>query len=126
MLKVTSLVLGLLTVIAIVPKSDAMLTNDRPLSIEQPAGNLHAQIIFQIGQPDYRNRGQAQRRREFELAREREAERRRREYYQRNHYRGRDRDRNYGEYRRVGEASSRNETLRVGVASPLALRNENR
>ena len=51
-LKVTSLVLGLLTVIAIVPKSDAMLTNDRPLSIEQPAGNLHAQVIFQIGQPD--------------------------------------------------------------------------
>lgn len=100
MLKVTSLVLGLLTVIAIAPSSEAMTTTDRPLSIQQPAGNLHAQVIFKIGQPDYRNRGQAQRRREFELAREREAERRRREHDRRNHHRGGDRDRNYGEYRR--------------------------
>ena len=75
MLKLTSLALGLLTVIAIAPKSEAMSANNVQSSLQQPAGDLHAQVIFKIGTPEYRRR-EAQRRREMER---REAERRRRE-----------------------------------------------
>jgi hypothetical protein len=64
MLKLTSLALGLLTVIAIAPRSEAMSTTVTPLSIEQPAANLHSQVIFKVGQPGYSRRSEAQRRRE--------------------------------------------------------------
>jgi hypothetical protein len=95
MLKLTSLVLGLLTVIAIAPASQAMTTNNSHVSLQTPAGNLHSQVILKIGgQPEYRHRDNADRRRELE--REREAARRR------HHYRGHREDRGHdrGEYHR--------------------------
>jgi hypothetical protein len=108
----TPLTIGLLTVIAIAPKSEAMTANVSPLSLRQPAGDLHAQVIIKVGgQPEYSRRGDVDRRRQRELEREQEVARRRREYYyQRNHshptyrsqvgeYRG-DRDKYQGEYRR--------------------------
>ncbi len=81
MLKLTSLalaqpigtIIGLLTVIAIAPKSEAMTANAQPISLQQPAGDLHAQVIFKIGTPEYRRR-EAQRRRELL---QRQAQRRR-------------------------------------------------
>jgi hypothetical protein len=96
MLKLTSLALGLLTVIAIAPKSEAMSATTSPLSLQTPAGNLHSQVTIKLGGQSERNdrydRGEAYRRRELELAREREAARRRQsrghhnKYYQ-NDYR---------------------------------------
>ncbi len=44
MLKLTSLALGLLTIIALAPASQAA-TNVNPLSLQKPAGDLHAQVI---------------------------------------------------------------------------------
>ena len=67
MLKLTSLALGLLTIIALAPASQAA-TNVNPLSLQKPAGDLHAQVIIKLG-------GEAGRRRELE--REREVARRR-------------------------------------------------
>ncbi len=113
MLKLTSLALGLLTVIAIAPASQAA-TNPNPLSLHTPAGDLHSQVILKIGgHPDYREGVEAYRRREIELEREREAHRRReielereREAARRHHkssnrYRSADNRDNYrGEYRR--------------------------
>ncbi len=97
MLKLTSFALGLLTVIAIAPASQAATTSN-PLSIQKPAGDLHSQVIIKLGgQPEYHHRGEAERRRELEREREREREReaaaRRRHHHQ---YHGDDR----GEYRR--------------------------
>jgi hypothetical protein len=104
MLKLTSLVLGLLTVMAIAPASQAATTSN-PLSIQKPAGDLHSQVIIKLGgQPEYHHRGEAERRRELErerereraLEREREAARRRHQSYGHRQYHGDDR----GEYRR--------------------------
>ncbi|AFY94727.1 hypothetical protein [Chamaesiphon minutus] len=94
MLKLTSVAIGLLTVIAIAPKSEAITANVSPVSISQPAANFHSQVILKIGD---RHRGYSrgnmlQRRREQELQRERQARRRERA-------RRRD-ERSYGEYRR--------------------------
>jgi hypothetical protein len=73
--KLASLALGLLTVIAIAPASQAA-TNFHPLSIQKPAGDLHSQVIIKLGgKQEYRQRGEAARRRELE--RQREAARRR-------------------------------------------------
>jgi hypothetical protein len=49
MLKLTSLALGLLTIIALAPASQAATTIDR-VSFGQPAGDLHAQVIIKIGE----------------------------------------------------------------------------
>jgi hypothetical protein len=88
MLKLTSLAIGLLTVVSMAPKSEAMSVTAAPLSLQQPAGDLHAQVIFKIGgQQDYRRRMNLQRRRELELQREREREARRRNYRNRGEYR---------------------------------------
>jgi hypothetical protein len=81
MLKLTSLALGLLTVIAIAPTSQAA-TNVSSLALQTPAGDLHSQVIIKLGgQPQYYQRGEGARRRELqrqrELEREREALRRR-------------------------------------------------
>jgi hypothetical protein len=102
MLKLTSLALGLLTVIAIAPVSQAA-TNINPLSIQKPAGDLHSQVIIKLGgQPEYHHRGEADRRRELErereraLERERQAARRRHQYSGNRQYHGDDR----GGYRR--------------------------
>jgi hypothetical protein len=98
MLKLTSLAIGLLTVIAIAPKSEAMSANNiQPQSLQQPAGELHAQVIFKIGTPEYRYR-------EAEHRREREREEERRRNYRRYHG-GYHRDGDYrrdSEYRRDG------------------------
>jgi hypothetical protein len=93
-LKFISLAIGLLTIISIAPKSEAMNANVRP-SLQQPAENLHAQIIFKVGDRDRRDyyRRERERRRE-EIRRERESERR--QYRNR---RERERER-YREYRR--------------------------
>lgn len=98
MLKLTSLALGLLTIIALAPASQAA-TNVNPLSLQKPAGDLHAQVIIKLG-------GEAGRRRELErereaarrreLEREREAARRSYQSHGHRQYHGDDR----GEYRR--------------------------
>ena len=95
MLKLTSLAIGLLTVISMAPRSEAMTANDHPISIERPAANLHSQVILKIGERGYSRRGDYQRRRELELQREREREAARRRQYRR-HYDRSER----GEYRR--------------------------
>jgi hypothetical protein len=96
MLKLTSLALGLLTVITIAPKSEAMSANVSPLSLQQPAGNLHSQVIIKLGgQPERYDRAEIRRR---ELEREREAARRRHQYHSHNRYD--DRDKYHGEYHR--------------------------
>jgi hypothetical protein len=95
MSKLISLAIGLLTVIAIAPKSEATVVNSSPISLQQPAENLHAQIIFKVGDRDRRDyyRRERERRRE-EIRREREAERR--QYRNRNRReRERERDREY-------------------------------
>jgi hypothetical protein len=93
--KLISLAVGLLTVISIAPNSEAMSTNSQPISLQQPAENLHSQIIFKVGDRDRRgySRRERERRRE-EMQRQREAERR-----QYRHRRDRERERER-EYRR--------------------------
>jgi Tfp pilus assembly PilM family ATPase len=76
MLKITSLSLSLLTVIAIVPASQAA-TNFNPLSIQTPARDLHSQVKIELGERSKSYpRDEVKRRRELE--REREAARHRR------------------------------------------------
>jgi hypothetical protein len=95
MFKFTSLALGLLSIMAIAPKSEAMSANTTPLSFQQPAANLHSQVIIKLGgQPERYEGAQARRRREIELERERAAARRHHKDY--SHHRYDDR----GEYRR--------------------------
>ena len=77
MLKLTSLAIGLLTVITMAPRSEAMTANDHPAASERPAANLHSQVILKIGDRGYSRGSNYQRRRELELQREREAARRR-------------------------------------------------
>jgi hypothetical protein len=75
MLKLTSLAIGLLAVISIAPNSEAMTANTQP-SLQQPAGNLHSQIIFRIGDRGYTRRQEGQYRRDLAIQRKREAQRR--------------------------------------------------
>jgi hypothetical protein len=75
MWKLTSLAIGLITIVSIAPKSEAMTTNVQP-SLQQPAANLHAQIIFRIGDRGYTRREEWQYRRDLRMQRRREAERR--------------------------------------------------
>jgi hypothetical protein len=56
MLKLTSLAIALLTVISIVPKSDAAMTTDRHLSLQHPTGEFHAQVNY-----ENRHRGEMKR-----------------------------------------------------------------
>jgi hypothetical protein len=49
MSKLTSIAIGLLTAVAILPASQAMAANSRTPALEQPAGDLHAQVILKIG-----------------------------------------------------------------------------
>jgi hypothetical protein len=87
MLKLTSLAIGLLTVISMAPSSVAMTAPTRSVSIEQPATNLHSQIILKFGNRNNNRRADYQRRRELELQREREREAARRRRYDRSQYR---------------------------------------
>jgi hypothetical protein len=75
MLKLTSLAIGLLAVISIAPNSEAMTANTQP-SLQQPAANLHSQIIFRIGDRGYTRRQEGQYRRDLVMQRKREAQRR--------------------------------------------------
>jgi hypothetical protein len=75
MWKLTSLAIGLITILSIAPKSEAMTTNVQP-SLQQPAANLHSQIIFRIGDRGYTRREEWQYRRDLRMQRRREAERR--------------------------------------------------
>ena len=102
MLKLTPLMLGILTVLSIAPRSTAMTANNHLLIVQQPAVDRHAQPIIKIGggQSDYHHREDEYRRqRELERVREldRDAERRRRyEYYSRRRH---ERERRYEESR---------------------------
>jgi hypothetical protein len=90
-LKFISLAIGLLTIISIAPKSEAMNANVRP-SLQQPAENLHAQIIFRIGDRGYTRRQEWQYRRDLKMQQQREAERRQ---YRNRRERERERNREY-------------------------------
>jgi hypothetical protein len=94
MLKLTSLAIGLLTVISMAPTAEAMTAKVYPVSISQPAANLQSQVILKIGDRDrgYSRWSILQRRRDQELRRERQARRRERA-------RRRD-ERSYNQYRR--------------------------
>jgi hypothetical protein len=96
MSKLVSLAIGLLTVISIAPRSEAMSANLQPSSLQQPAENLHAQIIFRIGDRGYTRRQEWQYRRDLKMQQQREAERRQ---YRNRRNRERERERNR-EYRR--------------------------
>jgi hypothetical protein len=120
MLKLTTLAIGLLTVISMAPSAQAYPVQGSTSDIHRQ-GDLHPQIILNVNpehrnvNPEYRReqeyhqRREADRRRQIELEREREfqarlaAERRRREYAQHRHNSHSDyrENRDYrGEYRR--------------------------
>jgi hypothetical protein len=93
MLKFTSIAIGLLTTIAFVPNSEAMTANIQPLSLQQPAANLHSQIIFRIGDRGYTRRQEWQYRRDLRMQQRREE---RRQYSRDGRYN------RYGRYDRNG------------------------
>jgi hypothetical protein len=76
MLKFTSIAIGLLTIVSMTPKSEAITANVQPSSLQQPAGNLHSQIIFRIGDRGYTRREEGQYRRDLKMQRKRDSERR--------------------------------------------------
>jgi hypothetical protein len=89
MLKLTAFAIGILTIVAIVPKSEAMSINSQPVSIESATANLHAQVILNNSDRNRRynrDRGYSrgsilQQRRDLE--RQRAADRRRYRYDER-------------------------------------------
>ncbi len=99
-------IIGLITIVSIAPKSEAMTANMQP-SLQQPAANLHAQIIFRIGDRGYTRREEWQYRRDLRMQRRREAEYRqygRMGRYNHDGDRNRDGEHNrYGEYNRDGQ-----------------------
>jgi hypothetical protein len=108
MSKLTSLAVGLLTAMAILPAAQAMAATNNPVTSPTPTDDLHAQVILKIG-PQGRDRGyysnwEADRyRRRLEWQREREARARWRsgDYPRDRYYRNSDRDyrRDYRYYR---------------------------
>jgi hypothetical protein len=100
MSKLTSIAIGLLTAVAIVPTSQAMAATSNTPAIPQPAGDLHAQVILKIGpqirrEPGYnsgwredRIRQRLDRSREREARARWEAERARSRQYDRRYDRG--------------------------------------
>jgi hypothetical protein len=93
MLKFTSLAIGLLTVLAIAPKSEAMTATINSPSLHQPTGDLHAQLIIKIGDTSTNNHRYS----DYEYEREREAAAARRRAYYARHRRYENRE--YREYR---------------------------
>ncbi|AFY94725.1 hypothetical protein [Chamaesiphon minutus] len=88
MSKFTALAIGLLTMLAIAPDSQALTTPNNPATTERPSADLRAQLIIKIGgQQDYH--GDSYRRRQWEIQRERarEARRRRWEYFSKRYHR---------------------------------------
>jgi hypothetical protein len=54
MFKITPLIIGLLAVISIAPKSQAMTANNN--SLAKPARDLHAQVFVRVGErPEFRH-----------------------------------------------------------------------
>jgi hypothetical protein len=68
-------IIGLITIVSIAPNSEAMSANTQS-SLQQPAANLHSQIIFRIGDRGYTRRQEGQYRRDLRTQRRREAARR--------------------------------------------------
>ena len=68
-------IIGFLTIVSIAPNSEAMSANTQH-SLQQPAANLHSQIIFRIGDRGYTRRQEWQYRRDLRMQRNREAARR--------------------------------------------------
>jgi hypothetical protein len=64
-------IIGLITLVSIAPKSEAMTANTQP-SLQQPAANLHSQIIFRIGERGYTRREEWQYRRDLRMQQRRE------------------------------------------------------
>jgi hypothetical protein len=104
MLKLTPLAIALLTVISIAPQSQALTAGDRSASFQQPAQNLHAQVIIKIGGQTESHSEESERRRRWELEREKEAAWRRHKYYSRRY------NRNYNEYRGESRGEYRSES----------------
>ena len=101
MLKLTSLAIGLITMISFEPKSEAMSANIQPSSLQQPAGSLHSQIIFRIGDRGYTRREEWQYRRDLKMQRNRESERS--QYNRMGRYNHDGRDNRNGQYNRDGQ-----------------------
>jgi hypothetical protein len=106
MLKLTSLGIGLLTVISMVPAAQALPIQNSNSDLHRLEGDLHSQIILNVNpqirrEQEYHYRWEAARRRQLELEREREAqerlaaERRRHRQYAKHHSNGN----SHGEYR---------------------------
>ncbi|WP_310482510.1 hypothetical protein [Chamaesiphon sp. VAR_48_metabat_403] len=79
MSKFTSIVIGLLSAVAILPASQVMAATSNTPVAQQPSGDLHAQVILKLG-PQYRrdqgynsNVRQDRLRRRIDRAQEREA-----------------------------------------------------
>jgi hypothetical protein len=88
MSKFTALAIGLLTILAIAPESQALSTPNNAATVERPSADLHAQLIIKIGgSPEYHGDSYRRRQWEIEREREREARRRRREYYSKRYHR---------------------------------------
>ncbi len=102
MSKLTSLAVGLLTAISIVPAAQAMAASSNTSVTSRPAADLHAQVIVKIGTPVYRepeyHRDWEARRRHIEWEREREA-RARWEAERRHHRYEREHREYHGDYR---------------------------
>lgn len=97
MSKLTSIVIGLLTAVTILPASPAMAaTNTTPVAL-QPSEDLHAQVILKIGSQDRRDRGSNSTWRENRLRQriERAQEREARARWQAERLRSRQYDRRY-------------------------------
>jgi hypothetical protein len=85
MSKFTALAIGLLSVISIVPTAQAATGISNQGNLQQPAGDLHAQVIIRLGGPPAPyHREDFDRHRQWQIERERQAERRR-EFYSRRH-----------------------------------------
>jgi hypothetical protein len=57
MSKFTSIVIGLLTAVAILPASQVMAATSTNPVVQQPSGDLHAQVILKVGPQYRRDRG---------------------------------------------------------------------
>jgi catalase len=97
---ITPVALGLLTVLAIAPKSQAIPINLNSLYFEQSSRDAQPRVIVNLGIPsEHSNRWELQRRQELAQQRDREANRRRYRYYSRNDRWSNDRNEYRGEYR---------------------------
>jgi hypothetical protein len=79
MSKLTSIAIGLIAAVAILPTAQAMAATNTTSVALQPSDNLHAQVILKIGSQDRRDRGynstwrEDRLRRRIDRAQEREA-----------------------------------------------------